>query len=66
MLNQKRRRIKMANRPEEIDDFDEEFEVKEYLIPKNIVNALIDNFSIIRNSSAMYWIYQHLQPLSTP
>jgi len=39
----------MANKPEDIEDFDEEFEVKEYLIPKNIVNALIDNFSIIRN-----------------
>ncbi|MBD3284667.1 hypothetical protein GF395_04485 [Candidatus Uhrbacteria bacterium] len=39
----------MENRPENIDELDEEFEVKEFLIPKNIVNALIDNFNIVRN-----------------
>ncbi|MFH1180582.1 MAG: hypothetical protein V1710_09485 [Candidatus Bathyarchaeota archaeon] len=39
----------MEKRPKPIEEFDDEFEVKEYLIPKNIVNALIDNFKLIRN-----------------
>ncbi|MCW4011521.1 MAG: hypothetical protein NWF07_00875 [Candidatus Bathyarchaeota archaeon] len=39
----------MENSNENVDRFDDEIDVKQYLIPKNIVNGLIDNFSIIRN-----------------
>ena len=39
----------MDNRPDNIELDEEELEIVEYLIPKNIVNALIDNFGILRN-----------------
>jgi len=39
----------MEKRNENVERIDDEIDVKQYLIPKNIVNALIDNFGIIRN-----------------
>ncbi len=37
----------MSNRPEDFEE--EELEIVEYLVPKSIVNSLIDSFGILRN-----------------
>ncbi|MBC8463083.1 hypothetical protein H8D76_01870 [Candidatus Bathyarchaeota archaeon] len=38
----------MDYRPEDVEE-EEEIEIVEYLIPKNLVNSLIDNFGILKN-----------------